>query len=693
VDVVLDRAAELPDAVVGVLPAVADGADHGLGEPPVLGGEGGAALGHEGDEVDDGTEDVELHLLGGGVADADGARAGVAGEFGDLGLGAEFVAADGVDGAEPVGGLAGVQDAQEPIEELHALAGVAEADEGGGGEAGVPGPAESVVPIADAADLLGEAGGGRGGDRAGGAEAEALEGQGAAFDEVRLEGGEAERGRPEAPVPLGLGAAVGFGEEGGPETAGAVAEFEGDGAGVEIHLGGGAVVASVGLDLPVDAGGVEDDGVRGSHDFQAAVADVEACVHAPEVQSRREREVGPPRAREDADQVGAAGPLVGAAAGAVEVVSGGHRRESRLEDHRVAEVGLAGGGRVVRGCDREVPVGGSAEEFGEQGGRVEAGEAEPDDSGVGGDHRGGALVAEDRVVLDEGAGGAGGPGGAEPEERGDQAGDLGDGSDAELGAGLAGAGLDAQVGGGERAEGVLVGDVVADEDDGGGADALAEQAQGAALVGGQDAQLDHEDAVLDVDAGPAGRALEDGAEGVGGRGPGDVAVVKGDAGGLVLEEGAGEACGDVGEGRGEAFAEREGLGGEVRGGAQVELAAVAADELDIGGGAGEHGEVGQGPSGDDGGVGARAFGEFAEGGHGLGVGDGGGGVVGQGGEGAVEVAGDEQDGGAGDGVELVPDGDHDRRAPRKLSAQSWTSWRRTMVRRMLMRWRASALGN
>jgi hypothetical protein len=84
VDVVAAAGADFPDAVVGFHPACLDGLDHGADEAPVIGRDGRAALGEEGDEIDDRAEDVELDLVRGGVAEAHGFAVGVAGQVPEI---------------------------------------------------------------------------------------------------------------------------------------------------------------------------------------------------------------------------------------------------------------------------------------------------------------------------------------------------------------------------------------------------------------------------------------------------------------------------------------------------------------------------------------------------------------------------------------------------------------------------------
>ena len=92
----------------------------------------------------------------------------------------------------------------------------------------------------------------------------------------------------------------------------------------------------------------------------------------------------------------------------------------------------------------------------------------------------------------------------------EQAGDVLRVVHAQLGERLARADLDAEVGAGEAAERVLVGDVVADEDGRGGADLVADRIEREALVGLDDGELDHALALARVHAGQRRRAVAHG---------------------------------------------------------------------------------------------------------------------------------------------------------------------------------------
>ena len=168
VDVVARRQPGLPDAVVGLVPATRDGLHHRLDDAPVLVLHRAARGRDGGDEVGDRAEDVELDLAVGGVADAHRPRAGVAGQRLDDGLGAELEPFDGVERVQPLRVAAGARDAPvDPVQERLGLGERAEVDEHARRHRGVAQPAVAVVPVADAAELLGQRRRRRGEDRPG----------------------------------------------------------------------------------------------------------------------------------------------------------------------------------------------------------------------------------------------------------------------------------------------------------------------------------------------------------------------------------------------------------------------------------------------------------------------------------------------------------------------------------------------
>ena len=120
------RAADFPDAVVGLVPATRDRLDQIRHQSPVSARERRAGVEQSIDELHQRPEDVELHLSRRGVADAHGSTARVAGQLGDLRLGAQLLAGQRVDGAELVRRTRAIDDAERPVEELHALRETAE---------------------------------------------------------------------------------------------------------------------------------------------------------------------------------------------------------------------------------------------------------------------------------------------------------------------------------------------------------------------------------------------------------------------------------------------------------------------------------------------------------------------------------------------------------------------------------------
>jgi hypothetical protein len=84
---VLPGQAHLPDAVIGFVPVVDDDIGDLLHERPMTGTHGVTAREHEVHQLGHRAERVELHLVLRGVADADGAAAGVARQLGDRALG------------------------------------------------------------------------------------------------------------------------------------------------------------------------------------------------------------------------------------------------------------------------------------------------------------------------------------------------------------------------------------------------------------------------------------------------------------------------------------------------------------------------------------------------------------------------------------------------------------------------------
>ncbi len=159
----LRLAANLPDPVIGLAPS-SDRLFHlALEVLPVLVVQVLAGLHVEIDRVEECSPDVVLMLLEGRVADPDRFRSFVPGQVIERGLGEPFLPADPVHDLE----RAAVSD---PVlhegEEVVRLGVEAERVEAPERERGVADPAVAVVPVAMAADQLGQRGRGRGEERA-----------------------------------------------------------------------------------------------------------------------------------------------------------------------------------------------------------------------------------------------------------------------------------------------------------------------------------------------------------------------------------------------------------------------------------------------------------------------------------------------------------------------------------------------
>src|SRR5262249_13848905 len=134
------------------------------------------------DGVDQGAVDVQLELVGGGVADPDRRGALVPLQVRQLAFGQLGAAVDAVHDLQRSGGgaVAGADVRGQELHEGGGLAAEAEPEQRVDGEGGVAHPHVAVVPVALAAELLGQAGGGRGDDGAGGGVGEELQGEGGA---------------------------------------------------------------------------------------------------------------------------------------------------------------------------------------------------------------------------------------------------------------------------------------------------------------------------------------------------------------------------------------------------------------------------------------------------------------------------------------------------------------------------------
>ena len=159
----------LPDAVVGLVPASLDRLHHRLDHLPVLVADRArapSATAASRSAIGPKTSSWICRLAT--LPTRTGPGAGVAGQRVDDRLGAELEPVDGVERVQPLRVAAGALDAAvHPAQERLGLLQRAEVDERARGHRGVAQPAVAVVPVAHAAELLGQRGGRRGEDRAG----------------------------------------------------------------------------------------------------------------------------------------------------------------------------------------------------------------------------------------------------------------------------------------------------------------------------------------------------------------------------------------------------------------------------------------------------------------------------------------------------------------------------------------------
>ena len=151
--------------------------------------------------------DVELELVGGAVADPHRPGAGVALEVVEGLLVQVGGAVDPVHDLQRPGPLAGLllDPVAQPAHERRGLLGEPESEQRMDREGGVPDPGVAVVPVALAADLLGQAGGGRGDQGAGRGVGHQLEGDGRAVDHLPPAAPVGRAGQPAPPEPGRLG--------------------------------------------------------------------------------------------------------------------------------------------------------------------------------------------------------------------------------------------------------------------------------------------------------------------------------------------------------------------------------------------------------------------------------------------------------------------------------------------------------
>ncbi len=338
---------------------------------------------------------VELELLGRRVADAHGRRALVPGQPVDGELGDTTAAVDAVHDLQ-VGRVAGDR-TQQPLAPRARLGHVAGAEQRLQRERGVAQPAEAVVPVAGAAELLGQRRGRRRGDASAGCVRQGLERHERASYRVLPASAVARPRYPVGPeaLRLALGAVGVLGARAGP-VGRVVREDERDplarrhlepgpdGALLVHHLDRGVELQRVGAGDRRDVGAV-DRGPRRDRPVVEPRPQLGRHAHAPGHALDDAHDVGYAVAGrhevDDADPPVGRGPLA-------------------LQDEGVPAVAPGGARPAARRRQPPEPVLRPAEQRREAGGRVQPGQAQPVDRAVPADEGRGVQVPDDPVVLD-----------------------------------------------------------------------------------------------------------------------------------------------------------------------------------------------------------------------------------------------------------------------------------------------------
>ncbi len=391
-------AAHLPQPLVRLPPVRPQPVDQrGLDRPDLrLGGQTGVPGQRQ--RVHDLAVHVQLELLHGLVADAYGGGAGESGQPRHVELRQPPLARQAVHDLQ-VGRVAGDR-AQQPVAPRLGLLLVARGEQRVQGEGGVAQPAVPVVPVAHTAQLLGERGGGGGDDTAGRPVGERLQGDQGADDGVPVRAVVGAAPRPCPPVPdTGAQRLVRVDQGRARLVRGVPGEDERD------------LLALLDRELRVRAEllaprahfglAAQPDRVRTGDGHPVSVGPAHPRDDRAVVEAQPQIAVhGDPAADalDDAHEVGrpvALGHQVGDADRAVVGLPLG------VQHQGVRAVGASGAGTLrVLGGEAPVAVLLVAEEPGEAGGGVEAGQTQPVDGAVRADQGSCLLVADEGVVLD-----------------------------------------------------------------------------------------------------------------------------------------------------------------------------------------------------------------------------------------------------------------------------------------------------
>ena len=173
----------------------------------------------------------------------------------------------------------------------------------------------------------------------------------------------------------------------------AAAQVQHHGAVPQLDVGRGGGMAAVRGDGEADAGGEQDDRVRGPHDVQLLAAGLHAEGRVGVVRAGRKDDPRRPRAGEHPDQAGDAFRR------RFQVVRDGDVGPAGFHDHGAVHIALAQDLRGLHRFHGEMARRVTAEEMRKKGSRVRQGVAHPADPGVRGDERRGGAVADHRMPL------------------------------------------------------------------------------------------------------------------------------------------------------------------------------------------------------------------------------------------------------------------------------------------------------
>ncbi len=402
---VLAPCPHLPDALVRLVPHLRDVADHRQLQRPALAVGAAGRLAALVEDVHQLAIDVELELLVGRVAHPHGRGAFVAGQPVGLPFQQPALAADPVHDAHVLGIARG--GAVQPVGPGARLLQMAGVDEGQERQGRVADPAVAVVPVARAAELLGERGGGRGDQSPGRGVGQGLQRQQRALDRLLVRPVDVGRAGPFGPEGLGvLQRLVGVDLVRDRFVGWTVGQHEGDGqvfAGGELRHRGHVFPADLDAraqhrhvgprdgaqHVAVDAGdpghgGPVAEAQHQLHPHGHLAAQARDQAHDVRSLAARRHEVEHP------DR--ALGGL-----------------EDGLQHQGVGQVAARDAHVLGRGRDLPAAVGLVAQQGGEAGVGIEPRPAQPVDRAVDGHQGGGLAVADQGVVLDPGRHQAWGP--------------------------------------------------------------------------------------------------------------------------------------------------------------------------------------------------------------------------------------------------------------------------------------------